>query len=62
MQLSEKQIIDFENLYLRKFGIQLERAKALKEAQKLLSLMAIVYSPNKRIESDTTKNINNALD
>ncbi len=54
MVLSDKDIIKFQELYKKIFGINISREDALDQGGKLLQLVSIVYKPLVEKESDLT--------
>ncbi len=47
MQLTDEDIIKFQDIYLKRFDKLLSKKEAHEEGMKLLSLMAAVYKPIK---------------
>lgn len=43
--LSDKQLLDFKNLYKNKYGIELSRDEAYEKAVKLVRIVELVYKP-----------------
>ena len=43
MQLTEKQLSSYRNLYKRQFGVEISREKALEQGIQLLNLVKLVY-------------------
>lgn len=53
---SDKDIIKFQKLYEKHFGIKISREDALDQGGKLLRLVSIVYKPLVEKESNLTPN------
>lgn len=45
MLLSDKHILEFQEMYLKRFGKQISREEAYNKAIKLIELVEIVYQP-----------------
>jgi hypothetical protein len=56
MVLSDKDIIKFQELYKKHFGINISREEALDQGGKLLRLVSIVYKPFVEKESNSIPN------
>ena len=57
MQISEKQITTYQELYKHRYGAEISREKALEEGIKLINLVKLVYQP---ITKNDLKLINKA--
>jgi hypothetical protein len=45
MELTDEQISEFQTLYKRRFGVQLDEKEALKQGLELLNIMSVVHKP-----------------
>ena len=52
MQLTDKDIKDFQELYRKRFNKEISRQEALEQGTKLLTLMKAVYKPMTQEEHD----------
>ena len=66
MQLSDKKITEFQELYLKHFGEEISREKAHEKGIKLVRLVELVYKPMTKADHQKlqqrrreTSNINN---
>lgn len=50
MQLSDKQITDFQTLYKNRFGKEISRKQAREKGVKLIRLVELIYEPMTKTE------------
>ncbi len=55
MQLSDKDLADFQALYKKQFGKEISKAEALEQGTKLIQLMKLVYKPMTQAELEAVK-------
>ena len=48
MKLSDKNVLEYQRLYSRRFGREISREKAYEQGIKLLCLMKAIYKPMTR--------------
>ncbi|OGB73687.1 hypothetical protein A3K24_02515 [candidate division Kazan bacterium RIFCSPHIGHO2_01_FULL_44_14] len=45
MQLTDKEIVEFQRIYEKEFGVKISKQDALEQGTKLLVLMKAIYQP-----------------
>ena len=56
MELSDKQISEFQRIYEKEFGVKISRQDAIDQGTKLLALVKIVYQPIPKQDSKSITN------
>jgi len=49
MQLTDEQIIEFQTLYRKNFGVEIEKDEALEKALRLIRLIKVVSKQNAKV-------------
>jgi len=52
MHLTDEQITKFQQLYKKRFGVEISRARAHEEGIKLVRLMQLIYKPMTKAQYD----------
>jgi hypothetical protein len=45
MQLTDKEIAEFQRIYEKEFGVKISKKDALEQGTKLINLVKVVYQP-----------------